>query len=267
MDPVAVEVLVLHGTEKYSVSFPSCYEKNSESATVQELAEKLEKISGVPVTSQRLISKGRSLTNLTASLQSYGINSGSKIMLLGSRPNALYQSEEFQSICRVESLVANLENKLGNISTDVNELKKGFLAQDLACEMLTKLNQQLKHVSEEFMKLLEQLDAMTFGENQKEARMRRKGVVDQIQKLLRRTDEIAEVIESYCTDQKNLNRVNGRKNWFSDHLRTQSIQNKYLMYNNCIDCPAFFNYNNHGSKTPVISEGLNNDLNVGIFDF
>ncbi|MGH0173355.1 UNVERIFIED_CONTAM: hypothetical protein FKN15_064660 [Acipenser sinensis] len=67
---------------------------------------------------------------------------------------------------------------------------QGFLAKNLQAEALSKLDQRLKVAAEQFMKILEQMDAMSFPENFSDCRMKKKGLVKTVQACLAQCDKI-----------------------------------------------------------------------------
>ncbi|KAM6088921.1 BAG family molecular chaperone regulator 1 isoform 3-T3 [Chlamydotis macqueenii] len=89
--------------------------------TLQDMAVLIEQVTGVPVAFQKLIYKGKSLKEMEQPLSALGVKSGCKVMLIG---------------------------------------KRGFLAKDLQAEGLKQLDKRIKGTAEQFMRILEQIDAI-----------------------------------------------------------------------------------------------------------
>ncbi|XP_013378407.1 PREDICTED: BAG family molecular chaperone regulator 1 isoform X2 [Chinchilla lanigera] len=123
--------------------------------TVQDLAQAVEEARGVPLPFQKLIFKGKSLKEMEMPLSALGIQNGCRVMLIG---------------------------------------EKGFLAKDLQAEALCKLDRRVKATIEQFMKILEEIDAMILPENFKDSRLKRKGLVKKVQAFLAECDTVEENI-------------------------------------------------------------------------
>ncbi|XP_069586576.1 BAG family molecular chaperone regulator 1 isoform X3 [Ranitomeya imitator] len=142
-------VTITHGSEKHKLQIVA--EEEHQDPVLQDLAMTVEKVTGVPIASQKLIYKGKSLKEMEKTLSSLGIRNGCKIMLIG---------------------------------------KKGFLSKSLQVEALGKLDKRIKTTVEQFMKVLEQMDSMTMPENFSDSRMKRKGLVKKVQGLLAQCDTV-----------------------------------------------------------------------------
>ncbi|XP_064908969.1 BAG family molecular chaperone regulator 1 isoform X2 [Columba livia] len=119
--------------------------------TLQDMAVLIEQVTGVPVPFQKLIYKGRSLKELEQPLSALGVKNGCKVMLIG---------------------------------------KRGFLAKDLQAEALKKLDKRIKGTAEQFMKILEQIDAINLPENFSDCKLKKKGLVKRVQVFLAQCDTI-----------------------------------------------------------------------------
>ncbi|KAM3928982.1 BAG family molecular chaperone regulator 1 isoform 5-T5 [Leptodactylus fuscus] len=140
---------ITEGSEKHKLQVVA--EEQHNDPTLQDVALSVEKITGVPLASQKLIYKGKSLKQMEQTLTKLGIKNGCKIMLIG---------------------------------------KKGFLSKSLQMEALGKLDKRIKITVEHFMKVLEQIDSMALPENFIDCRMKRKGLVKKVQGLLARCDTV-----------------------------------------------------------------------------
>ncbi|XP_009981540.1 PREDICTED: BAG family molecular chaperone regulator 1 isoform X2 [Tauraco erythrolophus] len=119
--------------------------------TLQDMAVLIEQVTGVPVPFQKLIYKGKSLKELEQPLSALGVKNGCKVMLIG---------------------------------------KRGFLAKDLQAEALKQLDKRIKGTAEQFMKILEQIDAINLPENFSDCKLKKKALVKRVQVLLAQCDTI-----------------------------------------------------------------------------
>ncbi|XP_040289039.1 BAG family molecular chaperone regulator 1 isoform X3 [Bufo bufo] len=142
-------VTITHGSEKHKLQVEA--EEDHNEPTLQDMALSVEKVTGVPLASQKLIYKGKSLKEMQQKLSVLGIKNGCKVMLIG---------------------------------------KKGFLTKSLQVEALGKLDKRIKTTVEQFMKVLEQIDSMTMPENFCDCKMKRKGLVQKVQGLLAQCDTV-----------------------------------------------------------------------------
>ncbi|XP_063182366.1 BAG family molecular chaperone regulator 1 isoform X2 [Chroicocephalus ridibundus] len=119
--------------------------------TLQDMAVLIEQVTGVPVPFQKLIYKGKSLKELEQPLSALGVKNGCKVMLIG---------------------------------------KRGFLAKDLQAEALKQLDKRIKGTAEQFMKILEQIDAINLPENFSDCKLKKKGLVKRVQVFLAQCDTV-----------------------------------------------------------------------------
>merc|ERR1712189_87105 len=75
---------------------------------------------------QRLICKGKSLTELGKTLQEYRVTNGSKILLLGKKHDPEEQSK-IVCIVKIEKKVDKTEQGISEVKKDYESLKQGFL--------------------------------------------------------------------------------------------------------------------------------------------
>lgn len=69
-------------------------------------------------------------------------------------------------------------------------LYQGFLAKDLQAEALKQLDKRIKGTAEQFMKILEQVDAINLPENFNDCRLKKKGLVKRVQAFLAQCDTV-----------------------------------------------------------------------------
>ncbi|KAF7222258.1 BAG family molecular chaperone regulator 1 [Nothobranchius furzeri] len=196
MSAQTITVTVAYGSTKHSITVTS--QDEGKGLTVKDLAEALNQATGVPPASQKLIFKGKSLKDLEESLSSYGIKEGCKLMMIGKR-NSPEEEAELRKLKEIEKSVEQMVKKLENVDGELTGLKNGFLAKDLQAEALSKLDHRVKIAAEQFMKILEQIDAMSLPENFIDCRMKKKGLVKTVQDFLARCDRIEACISDHLS--------------------------------------------------------------------
>ncbi|XP_061777036.1 BAG family molecular chaperone regulator 1 isoform X2 [Nerophis ophidion] len=186
MSEESLTVTVAYGSTKHSITVTS--QEDGKSPTVQDLSDSLTQATGVPAASQKLIFKGKSLKDMEQTLSGYGVKSGCKLMMIGKR-NSPEEEAELKKLKDIEKSVEHTAKKL----------EKGFLAKDLQVEALGKLDHRVKIASEQFMKLLEQIDALSVPENFNDCKMKKKGLVKTVQDFLAQCDKIEACISDHLT--------------------------------------------------------------------
>ncbi|XP_074844086.1 BAG family molecular chaperone regulator 1 isoform X2 [Carettochelys insculpta] len=152
-----VTVTVTYSNEKHTIQVAS-HQEDSE-PTLQDMALLIEQITGVPVPFQKLICKGKSLKEMEQPLSALGVKSGCKVMLIGKR-NSPEEEVELKKLKDLEKSVEQIANKLEEVNKEFTGIQKGFLAKDLQAEALNHLDKRIKGTAEQFMKILEQIDAI-----------------------------------------------------------------------------------------------------------
>uniref|UniRef100_A0A1A8RII8 BAG family molecular chaperone regulator 1 n=2 Tax=Nothobranchius rachovii TaxID=451742 RepID=A0A1A8RII8_9TELE len=196
MSAQTITVTVAYGSTKHSITVTS--QDEGKGLTVKDLAEALNQATGVPPASQKLIFKGKSLKDLEENLSSYGVKEGCKLMMIGKR-NSPEEEAELRKLKEIEKSVEQMVKKLENVDGELTGLKNGFLAKDLQAEALSKLDHRVKIAAEQFMKILEQIDAMSLPENFIDCRMKKKGLVKTVQDFLARCDRIEACISDHLS--------------------------------------------------------------------
>ncbi|XP_061879737.1 BAG family molecular chaperone regulator 1 isoform X2 [Entelurus aequoreus] len=186
MSEESLTVTVAYGSTKHSITVTS--QEDGKSPTVQDLSDSLTQATGVPAASQKLIFKGKSLKDMEQTLSGYGVKSGCKLMMIGKR-NSPEEEAELKKLKDIEKSVEHTAKKL----------EKGFLAKDLQVEALGKLDHRVKIAAEQFMKILEQLDALSIPENFNDCKMKKKGLVKTVQDFLAQCDKIEACISDHLT--------------------------------------------------------------------
>ncbi|XP_013808277.1 BAG family molecular chaperone regulator 1 isoform X3 [Apteryx mantelli] len=176
-----VTVTVTYGNEKHSIQVASHQEDGE--PTLQDMALLIEQVTGVPVPFQKLIYKGKSLKEMEQPLSALGVKNGCKVMLIGKR-NSPEEEAELKKLKDLEKSVEQIANKLEEVNKEFTSIQKGFLAKDLQAEALKKLDKRIKGTAEQFMKILEQIDAINLPENFSDCKLKKKGLVKRVQRLL-----------------------------------------------------------------------------------
>ncbi|XP_068090682.1 BAG family molecular chaperone regulator 1 [Hyperolius riggenbachi] len=178
-------ITLTHGSEKHKIQVLA--QEEHDDPTLQDLAEAVEKVTSVPLTSQKLIYKGKSLKEMEQSLVDLGIKNGCKIMLIGKK-NCPEEETEMKKLKDLEKSVEQIATKLEDVNKELSGLQKGFLSKNLQVEALGKLDKRIKTMMEQLMKILEQIDSMEMPDNFSDCRMKRKTLVKKVQGFLAQCD-------------------------------------------------------------------------------
>ncbi|XP_015673678.1 BAG family molecular chaperone regulator 1 isoform X1 [Protobothrops mucrosquamatus] len=152
----AVIVTVTYGNEKHNLQVDS---QEDSQPTVYDLALLTEQVTGVPVSFQKLIYKGKSLKEMEQPLSTLGVKNGCKVMLIGKR-NSPEEETELKKLKVLEKAVEQLAKKIDEVNKELREIQKDFLAKNNQTEALSQLDKRIKGIAEQFMKILEQIDAI-----------------------------------------------------------------------------------------------------------
>lgn len=189
-----MKVTITHGSKKYEIEI-------DEKSVINELLEKVEQVSGIPVSAQKLIYKGKTIQALTESVADAGIKDRAKLMLIGRQ----HHPEEEALLEQVESrekTVDKQEKSVEELSLEIDGISKGWLTGSQKHEACQKLSKRIAAFTEEFMKTLEHLDGITFDEHFRTARTRKRSLVCRVQKLLERLDVFEATVEQLIADEK-----------------------------------------------------------------
>ncbi|MBN3287623.1 BAG1 regulator, partial [Polyodon spathula] len=178
--------LLVSGTTKHNIEVRG---RESNEPLLNDLAEAIAQVTGVPLTSQKLIFKGKSLREMEQPLSSFGVKQGCKVMMIGKR-NSPEEEAELRILKDLEKSVDQTSKKLEKVDGELTGLKNGFLAKHLQAEALNRLDQRVKVAAEQFMKILEQMDAMSLPENFSDCRMKKKALIKTVQACLAQCDKI-----------------------------------------------------------------------------
>ncbi|NXS69164.1 BAG1 regulator, partial [Pandion haliaetus] len=89
-----------------------------------------------------------------------------------------------------EAELKKLKDLEKSVEQIANKLEEGFLAKDLQAEALKQLDKRIKGTAEQFMKILEQIDAINLPENFSDCKLKKKGLVKRVQVFLAQCDTI-----------------------------------------------------------------------------
>ncbi|XP_037132483.1 BAG family molecular chaperone regulator 1 isoform X2 [Syngnathus acus] len=191
-----ITVIVAYGSTKHSITVTS--QEDGKCPTVKDLSDCLNQITGIPPASQKLIFKGKSLKDMEQTLSSFGIKNGCKLMMIGKR-NSPEEEAELRKLKDIEKTVEQMAKKLEKVDGELTGLKNGFLAKDLQADALGKLDHRVKIAAEQFMKILEQIDALSIPENFNDCRQKKKGLVKMVQDFLAQCDKMEACISDHLT--------------------------------------------------------------------
>uniref|UniRef100_A0A8D2JEI5 BAG family molecular chaperone regulator 1 n=1 Tax=Varanus komodoensis TaxID=61221 RepID=A0A8D2JEI5_VARKO len=183
----ALTVTVTYGNEKHSLQVAS--QEEDSQPTVRDMALLIEQVTGVPVSFQKLIHKGKSLKEMNQPLSTFGVKNGCKVMLIGKR-NSPEEDAELKKLKDLEKSVEQVAKKIEEVNKELGGIQKGFLAKNLQTEALNQLDKRIKGTAEQFMKILEQIDAIILPENFSDCKQKKKGLVKKLQAFLAQCDTV-----------------------------------------------------------------------------
>ncbi|XP_072860028.1 BAG family molecular chaperone regulator 1 isoform X6 [Pogona vitticeps] len=117
----ALTVTVTYGNEKHSLQVAS-QEENSQ-PTVRDMAVLIEQVTGVPVSFQKLIYKGKSLKEMDQPLSTFGVKNGCKVMLIGKRKSP-DEEAELKKLKDLETSVEQVAKKIEEINKELGGIQK-----------------------------------------------------------------------------------------------------------------------------------------------
>ncbi|KAG7523638.1 BAG family molecular chaperone regulator 1 [Solea senegalensis] len=196
MSQQTITVTVACGSVKHSVTLTGHDDGNG--PTVKDLSDALCQSTGVPSGSQKIIFKGKSLKDMEESLSSCGVKDGCKLMMIGKR-NSPEEEAELKKLKDIEKTIELTAKKLEKVDGELTGLKNGFLAKDLQAEALGKLDHRVKIAAEQFMKILEEIDAISIPENFSDCKIKKKGLVKTVQGFLAQCDKTEACISDHLS--------------------------------------------------------------------
>ncbi|KAF7247836.1 BAG family molecular chaperone regulator 1 [Varanus komodoensis] len=98
-----------------------------------------------------------------------------------SRLNSPEEDAELKKLKDLEKSVEQVAKKIEEVNKELGGIQKGFLAKNLQTEALNQLDKRIKGTAEQFMKILEQIDAIILPENFSDCKQKKKGLVKKLQ--------------------------------------------------------------------------------------
>ncbi|ORX89178.1 hypothetical protein K493DRAFT_234379 [Basidiobolus meristosporus CBS 931.73] len=173
------------------------YTESSLSATtLAQLKERCSELTGIPTASMKLLVTGVVMKDDTATLASYGLRMGSKIMLIGSKPEDIPpnpgSTEESQLISRIQQLLEKTHREIFP-QLDEFELEVArFVSHQASHEIKErgKLQNLRNYLNEQLMQALFALDGVVSSSEFESVRDARRAAVKETQMALDRLDSI-----------------------------------------------------------------------------
>uniref|UniRef100_H2PRX9 BAG family molecular chaperone regulator 1 n=1 Tax=Pongo abelii TaxID=9601 RepID=H2PRX9_PONAB len=200
MAAAGLTVTITHSNEKHDLHV----QQGSSEPVVQDLAQVVEEVIGVPQSFQKLIFKGKSLKEMETPLSTLGIQDGCRVMLIGKK-NSPQEEVELKKLKHLEKSVEKIADQLEELNKELTGIQQGFLPKNLQAEALCKLDRRVKATIEQFMKILEEIDTLILPENFKDSRLKRKGLVKKVQAFLAECDTVEQNI---CQETERLQSTN-----------------------------------------------------------
>ncbi|CAH1797550.1 unnamed protein product [Owenia fusiformis] len=193
-----IELLLIHGQKKHEVTVSLPEGEAEGDLTVEQLSREVERTTQVPMANQKLIFKGKSLTDVHAKLCDVGLKPNSKVMLIGKRED-LDENISLRTLGAIELDIEKEEKQINDIIRDLDGVEKGYTDKAVTAFALEKLSKQLAKSTERFVKLLENLDAIIVGETNSQVRYNKKVLVLKIQKSLDKCDSLMKQVSELVT--------------------------------------------------------------------
>ncbi|XP_037083782.1 BAG family molecular chaperone regulator 1-like [Pollicipes pollicipes] len=180
----SLTLVIQHMGKKELVTFQT-------STTLREFQQKVEEMTKVPASVQKVVHRGRDLArnDPDITLDDCRVRHKDILMILG-RPEDPVRDETLAAICDLETQAEAVVARLDAVCGDMDGMKKGFLPAALQSETRGRLERRLAAVSEELMRLLERLDALSVQQSAPEVRRKRKAVVTAISTQMDRADAV-----------------------------------------------------------------------------
>merc|ERR1712133_283277 len=125
-----MNITVVHGSSKIPLTLDNLSE-----STLDDLATQLQEKTGVPKESQKIIFKGKTLSDRSQCLDNLGLKPGAKLMLIGKK---FCPEEEaaFRQLDDIKSQAQSLATKLEELEKDFINVSGGFLSKELVADRL-----------------------------------------------------------------------------------------------------------------------------------
>ncbi|CAI9737718.1 BAG family molecular chaperone regulator 1 [Octopus vulgaris] len=183
-----LKLVCSHGSKKYNVTL-KCPEDSTE-LNCGHLFSAVENVTGVPENRQRLIFKGKSLTDAAQNLSEMGMKEGAIVMLM----TKAIPCKDGETLTKEEEVLLTIDSEVEAKGRYLQEFTQNVMdfcqAEDQKAREKMKI--KVKAVEEEFMKLLEKLDGTVLEAT--DYRTKRKELVMKVQGLLQRCDCLTEML-------------------------------------------------------------------------
>merc|ERR1712126_103328 len=188
-----MNITVVHGFSKIPLTLDNLSE-----STLDDLATQLQEKTGVPKESQKIIFKGKTLSDRSQCLDNLGLKPGAKLMLIGKK---FCPEEEaaFRQLDDIKSQAQSLATKLEELEKDFINVSGAFLSKELVPDRLDQMRKVILSLSEQGMKLLTSLDAVRLERNsdtalseaaKSEFEVNRKSLVHRVNSLMDAVDSL-----------------------------------------------------------------------------
>uniref|UniRef100_A0A1D1XCI9 BAG family molecular chaperone regulator 1 n=1 Tax=Anthurium amnicola TaxID=1678845 RepID=A0A1D1XCI9_9ARAE len=208
------EIIVSWGKEKIHLEFERQGAGSLEETTLKQLKERLKKITGVPVNGQKLVFSGAIMKDDTATLVSLGLVPSSKVLLMGTKPDAkdLVQTttgspEEHALIERIAQSIEKTKTKLIPQIESFEVSTSTFLSNQSGNDdndtAKSKLIDTHHYIIESLMQALLTLDDVVCPPEFETARNKRREAVKYTQGLIDRVDSVKDQLLHPSTEVNN----------------------------------------------------------------
>nr|XP_006811820.1 PREDICTED: BAG family molecular chaperone regulator 1-like [Saccoglossus kowalevskii] len=134
-----LSVTLIHGSVKHKLDVTK-FDESCDELIVLDVLESAKVLTGVPIHAQKLICKGKSLSDPHQTLKDAGVKAGCKVMMIGKKTNP-EEETNIKMIADEEKKTRNSEKNQNEIISEVDGIEKGFLEDGLirqACGQLLK---------------------------------------------------------------------------------------------------------------------------------
>ncbi|CAE1229902.1 BAG1 [Acanthosepion pharaonis] len=183
----ALSVVCSYGVKRLQVNVALPENETDGNLTCRHLFNAIQEASGVPVDRQKLIFKGRSLTNSDELLSNLNMKNGCKLMLMAKPKNSVIESPDQKALTDINNYIEKQEKSLQEVSRYVTGLNQENV-EDIDWK---KIADQLKVADETLMQMLEKLDGLVLSAEATDSRNQRKELVTKIQTLLKECDRLS----------------------------------------------------------------------------
>lgn len=184
-----MDLTLVHGSAKHKIDVES-------TASVEDLMEIVDRTTQIPTFNQKLIYKGISLKKDTGmSLHELGVKNNSKIMVIGQKHDPAEEAI-LKKMQGLQKSANDIREHVKDLRLNLDSVKKGFLEKSLVEKSAEQLKKRLLSCTEKGMKSIEVLDEIELHERHKDARAKRKQIINEIQAILDDCDKLADEIKS-----------------------------------------------------------------------